>query len=188
MDPTTAGGAVLAALGLAGAAGLNAWVPLLAAAIAHRAGTIELADPYRELATTPGIAVIAVCGATDFIGDKIPAVDHVLHAIGTVVSPVAGAVLAAGQAGADIPEVVLLVAGATTAGGIHFGRAAVRPLSTTLTGGLGNPVLSIFEDAGSLTLAILAVLAPVVAAVLVVCAAVALALGVRELRRRRRAR
>ena len=48
----------------------------------------------------------------------------------------------------DIPSIVLFALGATVAGSLHATRATVRPASTTLTAGAGNPVLSLGEDLG----------------------------------------
>jgi len=47
-------------------------------------------------------------------------------------------------------------------------RTVLRPVSTGATAGLGNPVVSSVEDGSSLLLSVLAVFAPVVAAVLLV--------------------
>jgi hypothetical protein len=159
---------LLGALGLAGAAGLNAWLPMLIVAIAGRSGAIDLSDPYTDLTTDPALVILAVGFAADFVGDKIPAVDHALHAIGNVVHPIAGGVVAASQAGTDVDPTVLLVAGAVTSGGIHIGRESVRPFGTVLTGGIANPIMSLIEDVGSLGIAVLALAAPVIAALLVV--------------------
>ncbi len=185
VDPSTAAGSVLAALGLSGAAGLNAWLPLLAAAALDRAGAIELAAPFGALSSTPALIALAVMLAADFVGDKVPAVDHAVHAIGTVVHPAAGALLFTGQAGAetDLPAVVTAVAGALVAGSVHGARAAVRPVSTTGTLGVGNPVLSAVEDAASAVLTALAFLLPVVAAAAVVAAGAGLVAVARRLRR-----
>ena len=88
MDATTAVGAVLAAFGLAGAAGLNAWLPLFGAALLNRLEVVELAAPFDELSTTAGLIVLATLTALDLIGDKVPAVDHALHTAGTVIAPI----------------------------------------------------------------------------------------------------
>lgn len=186
LDPTTAIGALLAALGLSGAAGLNAWVPLLAAALAQRGGALELADPYAQLATDPGIAVLAGGLALDFVGDKVALVDHALHAVGMALHPIAGAIVAAGQAGADVPSPVLLAAGALTSGSVHAGRATLRPLVTGTTLGLGNPAVSLLEDAGSALLSLLAVLIPLLAAVALLLALLAFPFVLAALLRRRR--
>ena len=40
------------------------------------------------------LTIVASIAVADFVGDKIPAVDHVLHAAGLVIAPVAGALVA----------------------------------------------------------------------------------------------
>jgi hypothetical protein len=153
---------------MSGAAGLNAWLPMLIVAIAGRSGAIDLSHPYSQLTTDPALAIIAVGFAGDFVADKIPALDHAMHLIGGVIHPAAGAVVAASQAGADVPPTALLVAGGFTAGGIHAGRSTVRLAGTAFTAGTANPFLSLGEDIGSLGIALLAIAAPVIAALLVV--------------------
>ena len=190
LDAATAAGSVLAAFGLSGAAGLNAWIPLLATGLLARAGQLELAEPYDALATTPGLIALSVLFALDFVGDKVPAVDHVLHAIGSVVHPAAGAVVFAAptEAPTDIPSIVLFALGATVAGSLHATRATVRPASTTLTAGAGNPVLSFAEDVGSAVLSIVAVLAPLLGVLLLIVLAALAVLWVARIRRARRRR
>ena len=185
MDASTAIGSVLAAFGLSGAAGLNAWLPLLAAALAHRWGWVELAAPFGELSSTPGLLVLAALTAADFVGDKVPAVDHVLHVIGTVVHPAAGAVLFTGQTGleTDIPDLVAILAGAAISGSVHGARAAIRPASTVGTAGAGNPVLSLVEDAGSMVLTGAAFAVPVLAFLLVLALFAGLVVAWRRARR-----
>jgi hypothetical protein len=162
--------ALLAAFGLSGAAGLNAWLPLLAAALADRLDLVELAAPFDELASTGGLVVLAVLTAADFVGDKIPGVDHVLHVLGLAVAPVSGAALFAGQTGSetDLPTLVAIVLGGGTAGTVHALRASARPVSTAGTAGLGNPLLSLGEDVGALVVAVLALALPLLAVVLLV--------------------
>jgi hypothetical protein len=188
VEPGTAIGGVLAALGLSGAAGLNAWLPLFAGALLQRLDVVDLAEPFGTLSSTTGLAVLAVALVADVVGDKVPAVDHVLHAIGMVVHPLAGAVAFTGAAGAetDLPAVATALAGAIVAGSLHAGRATVRPLSTAGTGGLGNPVLSLTEDAMSAILTALALLVPVLAVLVLAGLVAALVLGWRRLRRLRR--
>ena len=190
VDVATAAGSVLAAFSLSGAAGLNAWIPLLAAGLLDRAGQLQLAAPYDALATTPGLIVLGVFFVLDFFGDKVPAVDHVLHAIGSVVHPASGAVLFAGSAETptDVPSIVLFALGAVTAGSLHATRATVRPASTTLTAGAGNPVLSLLEDVTSVALSLLAVLAPLVGVLLLLVVVAVAVLWWRRVTRRRRAR
>ena len=186
MDATTAIGSVFAAFGLSGAAGLNAWLPLIAGALLDRLDVVDLAQPFDSLSSNVGLSVLAVFFVADFVGDKVPVVDHVLHVAGSVVHPTAGAVLFTGQTGleTDIPTIVAVVLGALTAGSIHAGRASVRPAATATTAGLGNPVLSLGEDAASGLLTLAAFALPVLAFVLVLALAAALVAGFRLLRPR----
>lgn len=188
MDPATAVGSALAAFGLSGAAGLNAWVPMLGVALAGRLGWVETDASYDFLESTPALIVLSVGFVVDFVGDKVPVVDHVLHAVGGVVGPAAGAIVFAAQSGVagDLDPNIALVLGAITAGTIHVGRASMRPLSTATTAGAGNPVVSLVEDAGAAVLTVVAFLLPILAALAVLAVVVAGILAWRALRRRRR--
>ena len=187
IDVATAAGSLMAAFGLSGAAGLNAWIPLLAAGLLDRAGQLQLAEPYDAIATTPGLIVIGSLFVLDFVGDKVPAIDHLLHAIGTVVHPASGAIVFAGptEAPTDIPSVVLFALGATVAGSLHATRATIRPASTTLTAGAGNPVLSLGEDVSSAVLSVVAVLAPLLGVLMLIVIAAVAVLWWQRIRRAR---
>lgn len=170
MGLDTALGSLLAAFGLSGAAGLNAWLPLFLSALLGRLDVVELAAPFDDLSSTGGLVVLALLTGADFVGDKIPVVDHVLHLLGTVVAPASGAVLFTGQTGleTDLPTLAAVLLGGATAGSIHAGRAALRPAATAGTAGFGNPVLSLGEDVGSLVLVVAAFALPVLALLLLV--------------------
>lgn len=171
MDPVTGTiGGILAAFGLSGAAGLNAWLPLLAVGVADRAGWLALGSPYDVLSSTPGLIVVAVLLALDLVGDKIPALDSVLHAIGLAIAPASGAILFAAQTDltSDLSPAVGAVLGALTAAGIHAGRAAARPFVTASTAGVGNPGVSAAEDGTALLMTLLAFVLPVLAFLVVV--------------------
>ena len=177
-------------LALSTAAGFNAYLPLLITGIlARTTDLITLDAPFDRLEEPAVLGAIAAVGVVDFIGDKIPAVDHVLHAIGLVVAPVAGAVLALGVTSDEgIVPVVAVIAGAVAAGATQGARATVRPLSTAATGGFGNPILSLGEDGLSAALSFAAILVPLLALVLAVAILVALVVAVRRMRRRFRGR
>ncbi|MGW4247639.1 DUF4126 domain-containing protein, partial [Nocardia sp. NPDC004722] len=149
MEITSAVGAVLGAFGLSGAAGLNAWLPLLLVGLADRFGWIDLGHSYTWLSSIPALLVIAVLLVVDLVGDKIPAVDSILHGIGTLVAPTSGAILFAADTSlsAHLPPAAAAILGALTAGSVHVGRTVARPVVTGTTAGLGNPVVSTAEDA-----------------------------------------
>jgi hypothetical protein len=188
MDVASSIGAVFAAVGLSAAAGLNAYLPLLMGAVLERADVVELGDPFGALSSDGGIAVLAALLIADLVGDKTPGVDHVLHLAGVVIAPVAGAILFVGQTGIEtgIPAAVAAILGAATAETLHGARASVRPASTASTAGLGNPVLSLGEDAAALTLTILAFALPVLAVLLALALLAGVVSAAGRLRPRRR--
>jgi hypothetical protein len=190
LDVATAAGSLLAAFGLSGAAGLNAWIPLLAVGLLGRAGQLELADGYEWLESTPALIVLAAAFVLDFVGDKVPAVDSLLHAAGTVVHPAAGAIVFAGptELPTDVPSIILFALGAGVAGSLHATRATVRPVSTTMTAGAGNPVLSLAEDLVSAVLSVVAVFAPLLGAICLLAVVVVAVVWWRRVRRSRRRR
>jgi uncharacterized protein DUF4126 len=177
-------------LALSTAAGFNAYLPLLfTGVLARTTDLITLEAPFDRLEEPLVLGVIAVVGAVDFVGDKIPAVDHVLHAFGLVIAPVAGAFLALGVAPDEgVVSAIALVSGAVAAGATQGARASMRPISTVATGGIGTPVLSLGEDGLSATLSFTAIVVPVLALVLVVVVIVLLVVGIRRFRRAVRSR
>jgi hypothetical protein len=176
-----------AAFGLSAAAGLNAWLPLFGAALAQRLDLVDLAQPFDDLSGTGALVVLGVLTVTDFVGDKIPAVDHALHAAGAVIAPASGAALFTGQTGAetDLPTLAAILLGGSVAASIHAGRATIRPISTVGTAGLGNPVLSMVEDVGAVVLTLAAFVVPVLAALAVIALAVLIVIAWRRRHRRR---
>jgi uncharacterized protein DUF4126 len=158
------------ALGLSTAAGLNAYIPLLTVGLLNRyTDLIDLPAPWDNLGDPLVLGVVGVVGVADFIGDKVPIVDHVLHVIGTVIAPVVGGVLAFASATAfDVSPGLTVPFGVAAALATQVGRTAARPVSTVTTGGGANPVVSFAEDGLSGALSITALVWPVVTAVLAV--------------------
>ena len=178
--------ALAMAIALAASAGLRAWLPLLLAGSLARLGVLDLGPSYQVLASNEALVLFGVATAIELIGDKIPAVDHALDLIGTPLRPLAGALLAAAVLGTvtdPLTSVVLGTAvGAPSALVPHAAKSAVRAASTTMTGGLANPVLSLIEDAISLATFLLAVLVPLLVVALL---GLTLYLASRWLRHRR---
>jgi disulfide bond formation protein DsbB len=183
VDLTTA---LLTGLGLATAAGLNAYIPLLLAGLGVRLFDVELAAPFDQLGSTPVLIVVGVLLGVEVFADKIPIVDTINDVIGTVVRPLAGALLMAASVGVvdDGPTWWPVVLGLVTAGTVHGAKATFRPVANATTGGLAAPVVSTIEDIASVVLTILAFVVPVLA---VIAAAVVVAVLVRRLRARRKA-
>ena len=161
---------VFAALGLSTAAGLNAYIPILAVGTLGRyTDLVTLPAPWDRLEDPVVLGVVAAIAILDFVGDKIPVIDHVLHAIGVVVAPVVGGLLALGTADVvDMDPGFVVLLGVAAALATHLGRSAARPVSTATTGGAANPLISLGEDGASGVLSVTAIVAPFVAFVLAI--------------------
>jgi hypothetical protein len=153
---------IITAFGLSGAAGLNAYIPLLIVAVLGRLGVIQLSQPFDVLTSLPAIAALVVLLVIEFVVDKVPGADHVNDAIQTFVRPAAGAVLFAANTGVitGIDPVVSLIAGLVMALSVHATKAAVRPAVNLTTMGIGAPFVSAAEDILSTIASFLAIFAP----------------------------
>lgn len=179
-----------AALVLGAAAGIRAYLPLLALGLAARAGLIPLQPGARWVMEPPLLAGLGALALMELLADKVPRVDHLNDLLHTAVRPLAGAVILAAAADAvsrrSLPAAVVL--GLALAGGAHAVKASSRPLLTALAGGAGGAASSLAEDAVVALLLVLAVLLPW-AGLGLLAALAALALGgLGRLRARRRRR
>ena len=173
-------------IGLAACAGLRAWLPLLLAGLLARGGILELGPSFRFISSNQALVLFGVATVVEMLGDKIPAVDHTLDALSTVLRPAAGSLLAASVMW-RVPDPLTALAlgvavGAPSALVPHAAKSTLRAASTAFTGGLANPVLSLLEDLVALVMFVFTVLLPVVMALLILVVAV---LVVRRLSRRR---
>ena len=160
---------LLAAFGLAAATGLNAYLPLLIVGLlAKHTDLIALKAPWSALTHPVVLVVIGILLIIEFTVDKIPAVDTVNDVIQTLFRPAAGAILFAASSNiiSDVSPVLAMVCGLLIAGGVHTAKAVARPAVTAGTLGTGNPVVSLAEDAVSGVTTVVAIVAPVVLAVL----------------------
>jgi len=156
--------ALALAVALAASAGLRAWLPLLLAGVLSRAGVLDLGESFSFLSSNKALILFGVATLIELVGDKVPAVDHALDAVGTPLRPAAGALLAASVLGTVSDPLTALVlgtaVGAPTALVPHAIKTALRTVSTTFTGGLVNPLLSVLEDIITVATFVLAVLVP----------------------------
>lgn len=165
MDILNALGGIGAAFGLSASAGLNAYIPLLVVALAVRfTDLLNLSEPYDLLASWPVIAVLSILLVIEMFVDKIPAVDTLNDLIQTFIRPAAGAVMFAANANIinDLSPAFAIIAGILLAGSVHATKTAVRPIVTGTTAGIGNPVVSLFEDIVAFFASIAAIFSPLI--------------------------
>ncbi|HLA79966.1 MAG TPA: DUF4126 domain-containing protein [Vicinamibacteria bacterium] len=159
------------AIGLAACAGLRAWLPLLLAGILGRLGLLTLGSGFHFLQDDRALIPLGVATLLELAADKIPALDHALDVVSTVLRPAAGALLAASMLGRVSDPLISLVLGiaigAPAALLPHAAKSGLRAASTALTAGLANPVLSLLEDLLAVLLFVLTVVLPLLALLLV---------------------
>jgi hypothetical protein len=162
--------AFLLGLGLAAAAGLRVFVPLLIAGLAARFGRIELVAGFDWLGATPVLIGLGLATLIEILAYLVPWLDHALDAVAAPLAVAAGTLLMAAML-LELPPVwrwsLALVAGGGAAGLVQLATTGLRLGSTATTGGLGNPVIAAGEAGGATALGLLAVLIPLAAGLLV---------------------
>jgi hypothetical protein len=187
---------LLTGFGLATAAGLNAYIPLLALGLLSRfTDLVTLPHGWAWLENGWVMTIVAALLVVEVVADKVPALDSINDAIQTFVRPTAGGIVfgsgtaaqtsavadpgAFAQSGQWIPVVI----GVVTALVVSLTKSTVRPAANVATAGMAAPVLSTVEDVFSVGLVFLAILVPALVLVAVVVLVWAV---VRLVRRRRR--
>ncbi|MFN0151073.1 MAG: DUF4126 domain-containing protein [bacterium] len=164
-------------LGLSAACGFRVFVPLLALSIGARAGYLPLSPDFAWVATTPALIAFAAATVLEIAAYFIPWLDNALDSVATPAA-ILGGVVATASLLTDLPPLVrwsvALIAGGGTAGVVQGATVLARLKSTALTGGLANPVVALFELAGSIVTSLIAIVLPIVCIVLVATACIAL--------------
>ncbi|MGN6272843.1 MAG: DUF4126 domain-containing protein [Protaetiibacter sp.] len=191
---------LLTGAGLAAAAGLNAYIPLLVMGLAARFDWIVLPSGWAWLENEWVLGIIGVLLVIEVVADKVPAVDSVNDWIQTVVRPASGGIVFAGGIGTETIAVddpstffssgawIPVVIGIGLALLVHLGKMAVRPVANLATGGLAAPVLSSAEDGASVVLVVLALVAPLLVLLGLALLVLGFVLLTRRSRNRRRQR
>lgn len=176
------------AICLAAAAGLRAWLPLFVAGLLARLGIADLGEGFGWLSSSPALACFGIATALEIIGDKVPALDHALDTVGTVLRPAAGALAAAAvlvHIRDPMVAVVLgMIVGVPSALVPHAAKASARAVSSATTVGFANPVLSAIEDGAALALVTLAFVVPVLMLLALIAAGIVFARWVARRRQR----
>ncbi|MDP9861967.1 MULTISPECIES: DUF4126 domain-containing protein [Streptosporangium] len=188
--------AALTGLGLSTAAGLNAYIPLLVVGlIANFTDQLRLPQEFAWLSNGWVLGIIGVLLLAEIVLDKVPVVDSVNDMIQTVVRPVSGGVVfSATEAAARLDGSTWMshnpwlswVLGIGIALAVHVMKTTARPVVNASTAGVGAPVVSTVEDAGSLGISLVAIFLPVLVVVVVAVLALSAWWVVRKVRRRRR--
>jgi hypothetical protein len=186
---------LLTGFGLATAAGLNAYIPLLALGLLSRfTDLVTLPHAWAWLENGWVMSIVAALLIVEVVADKVPALDSVNDVVQTFVRPTAGGIVFGSGTAAQTSAVadpgafvqsgqwIPIAVGVVTALVVSLTKSTVRPVANVATAGVAAPVLSTIEDVASVGLVFAAILLPVL--VLVGVALMGLAV-LRILRRRR---
>ena len=189
---------ILTGTGLAAAAGLNAYIPLLIMGIAGRIDWIQLPSGWLWLENEWVMVILGVLFIIEIVADKVPAVDSVNDWIQTAVRPASGGIVFAGGIGTSTVAVddpgnffssgawIPVVIGIVLALLMSLAKSAVRPVANIATGGAAAPALSTAEDGASVVLVVLAIVAPVLVLIALGLVILCFVMLLRRMRRRRR--
>jgi hypothetical protein len=101
----------------------------------------------------------------------VPWLDNLMDTIATPAAVVAGTIITASVVSDTSPFLkwtLAVIAGGGTAVIVQAGTVLVRAASATATGGVGNPLLATAENGGAILGTLLALVLPVVAAILAI--------------------
>ena len=183
--------------GLASAAGLNAYIPLLSMGLLGRyTNLVHLPSGWSWLENGWVIGIVAILLTVEIVADKIPALDSINDTVQTFVRPTSGGIVFGSGTAAQTAAVadpgefartgqwVPVVIGVVTALVVHLTKSAVRPAANVATAGVAAPVLSTIEDFTSAGLTFIAILLPALV-IVVVIALIGAAVWLLRKRRRR---
>ncbi len=172
---------LLTGFGLATAAGLNAYIPMLLMGLLGRfTGLVNLPPGWSWLENGWVLTIVAVLLAVEIVADKVPALDSVNDTVQTLVRPTAGGIVFGSGTAAQTAAVtdpgefassgqwVPVVIGVITALVVHLTKTAVRPAANVATAGVAAPVLSTVEDLTSVSLTFIAILIPALVLIVVI--------------------
>ena len=155
---------VAVGIGLSAACGFRVFVPLLVMNLASLSGQLHLSPGFAWIGSYYATVAFATATIVEAIGYFIPALDHALDLIATPAAIIAGTVATASVVTDMSPFLkwtLALIAGGGIAGFVQGTTVALRATSSVSTAGIGNPMISTLELAGSIITALLAILVPV---------------------------
>jgi uncharacterized membrane protein len=157
-------------------AGLRGFLTLFAASVAAHYHWIHPSAGFAWLGADGTVIVLGVFALLEMVADKVPAVDHALHAISFAARPLAAAVLVGGTVNtSNAAELYgLMAAGALNSLVVHSSSAATRAASSATTFGLANPLISVVEDVLTIIGLVVSFAFPILAAILALILVIAL--------------
>ena len=141
-------------LGLAAACGFRIFIPPLMMGLGSRFDLYELEGSFIWVGEDWAIAVFAIATLLEIGGYYVPWIDNLLDTVATPAAVIGGIFVTSASLEGDVDPsiqwILATIAGGSTAGVIQLGTVATRAVSTGMTGGLGNPIVSTLEALASI--------------------------------------
>ena len=141
-------------LGLAAACGFRIFIPPLLMGVGSRFDLYDLEGSFIWVGEDWAIAVFAVATLLEIGGYYVPWIDNLLDTVATPAAVIGGIFVTSASLEGDVDPsiqwILATIAGGSTAGVIQLGTVATRAVSTGVTGGLANPVVSTLEALASI--------------------------------------
>ena len=141
-------------LGLAAACGFRIFIPPLLMGVGSRFDLYDLEGSFIWVGEDWAIAVFAIATLLEIGGYYVPWIDNLLDTVATPAAVIGGIFVTSASLEGDVDPsiqwILATIAGGSTAGVIQLGTVATMAVSTGMTGGLGNPIVSTLEALASI--------------------------------------
>ena len=158
-------------IGLAAAAGFRVFVPLFALSLASYFNVWPLNEQWQWLASPFALMILAAACIAEALAYLIPWFDNLLDTLAVPLAGLAGtAVMASTMADLNpaVTWALAIIGGGGAAAVIKGVNASGRAVSTVTTGGVANPIFSIWETVSAAFMSFLAIFFPVLAVIAVI--------------------
>ena len=182
---------VMLGIALSAVCGYRIFVPFLAMGIAGMAGYIQFADGFAWISSWPALLVFGVATILEIAAYFIPHIDNILNAIALPAGAVAGIIVAASVISDMDPMLkwtLAIIAGGGAATVTGLLSNGVHQLSTAVSAGFANPVVSGAESVGTVAASVISIAMPIVGVALFVMVVVVSIVFIKRIRKKRKAR
>lgn len=155
-------------ISLSTACGFRVFLPLLIASLAAIVGHLHLPSDLAWVGSNQALVMFVAASVLEILGYSIPWIDHALELVAIPLAILAGTFVTASTAPEMNPLVhwaTAIIAGGGAAGMTKSLMSLLRIGSTATTGGLANPLLTVFEVVAAIAISVLALTLPVLAGV-----------------------
>ncbi|MBT8376196.1 MAG: DUF4126 domain-containing protein [Bacteroidia bacterium] len=157
-------------IGLAASVGFRVFLPLFVLSLASYLQYVNLNESWQWIGGTTALVILGVATLVELLAYYIPIVDNFLDTVAIPLATLAGTLVMVSTV-TDLSPVVTwtlaIIAGGGTATAIKSTASTTRLTSTVSTAGIGNPIVATIETVSSVVIAIVAVILPLVAFILV---------------------